>query len=250
MSLLLNILALLRLIAVFGLMSIFITIYLLTTFFIPHTKDRALRLREMFLTYVGIPLLNIKIEKSGYPEITPALYVSNHRSFTDPVVICRYLKAFVIGKAEVAGYPIISKGAELTGVIWVDRNSKASRTDTRSKMIEVLKSGYNILVYPEGTVGTHRHTLPFRKGTFMEAAANNIPVVPIAIEYDSPKDLWIKEKFVPQYFYQFSKWRTNVKVRFGTPFFSDNGDELHQKAHDWINEQLTDMQENWANHFK
>ncbi|MBK7700798.1 MAG: hypothetical protein IPJ39_19750 [Saprospiraceae bacterium] len=39
----------------------------------------------------------------------------------------------MIAKAEVAGYPIINKGAELTGVIWVDRNDQSSRTATRTK---------------------------------------------------------------------------------------------------------------------
>ena len=64
--------------------------------------------------------------------------------------------------------------------------------------------GYNIIVFPEGTVGKEKTTLPFKKGTFMEAASNNIPVVPVAIEFQSPKDMWIKEKFVPQYFHQSS----------------------------------------------
>ncbi len=242
------ILAIIRGILAFGMMSIFILAYGISCIFIPHTKSRALKLRENYLKFIGIPILNIDIEVEGKPIETPALYVSNHRSFSDPAVACRYLRAFVLAKAEVAAYPIINKGAELTGVIWVNRNDQTSRSTARSKLVETIKSGYNILLYPEGTVGIHRETLPFKVGSFFEAAENNIPVVPIAIEYMSPKDLWVKEKFVPQYLYQFSKWKTSVKLRFGEPIISNDGNELCRQSHVWINQQLKNMQKDWKEH--
>ena len=249
MKVLLYILAIIRGILAFGLMALFILAYGLSCIFIPHTKNRALKLRENYLKYIGIPILNIDIDVIGKPIDTPALYVSNHRSFSDPAVACRYLRAFVLAKAEVASYPIINKGAELTGVIWVNRGNQVSRSTARSKLVETIKSGYNILLYPEGTVGIHRETLPFRVGSFIEAAENKIPVVPIAIEYMSPKDLWIKEKFVPQYLYQFSKWKTKVNLRFGEPIYSTDGNELCQQSYLWINEQLKDIQKDWKGQF-
>lgn len=180
------------------------------------------------------------------PINVPALYVCNHRSFADPIVLCKYLKAFVIAKAEVMNYPIINKGAELTGVIWVDRQDQDSRNHTRSKMVETIQAGFNILVYPEGTVGKEKHTLPFRKGTFKEAALNSIPVVPVAIEFQSKRDLWVLEKFLPQYFYQFSKWQTNVKLSFGPQLIGTTGEELHDEAYQWINHEISTMQKNWS----
>ncbi len=250
MILILYIIALIRAILVFGSMAIFMLFYGISCIFIKHTKERALNLRMNYLKYIAIPVLNIKIIKEGNPQDGTALYVCNHRSFADPIVICRYLKAFVIAKAEVANYPIINKGAELTGVIWVDRNNKDSRSATREKLTETIDQGFNILVYPEGTVGIHKKTLPFRKGTFLEAAQNDIPVVPVAIEFRSHKDLWLKEKFIPQYLHQFSKWKTEVKVKFGAPMIHQNGEYLHQHSHEWINNELHLMQHNWSYCFK
>lgn len=231
-------------------MAVFMLSYAASCIVWKHSKKRALRLRKNYLRYVGIPVLNIDVIKTGDPIATPALYVCNHRSFTDPIVICRYLNAFVIAKAEVANYPIINKGAELTGVIWVNRQDKNSRTQTRDKMVETIKAGYNILVFPEGTVGKDKATLPFRMGTFLEAAENNIPVVPIAIEFKSPKDMWVLEKFVPQYFHQYSKWKTEVKLTFGQPMIGKTGEELHQQAYEWINTELETMQSGWSQAFK
>lgn len=231
-------------------MAVFMLSYAVSCIVWKHSKKRALRLRKNYLRYVGIPVLNIDVIKTGDPIATPALYVCNHRSFTDPIVVCRYLNAFVIAKAEVANYPIINKGAELTGVIWVNRQDKNSRTQTRDKMVETIKAGYNILVFPEGTVGKDKATLPFRMGTFLEAAENNIPVVPIAIEFKSPKDMWVLEKFVPQYFHQYSKWKTEVKLTFGQPMIGKTGEELHKQAYEWINTELDTMQSGWSQAFK
>lgn len=250
MALLLYLLAAVRAILLFGIMTIFMLVYGISCLIVPHTKKRALQLRENYLKYIAMPILNIHIIKVGEPCSEPGLYVCNHRSFTDPMVICRYLKAFVIAKAEVANYPIINKGAELTGVIWVNRSDQNSRTATRDKMVETIQNGYNVLVFPEGTVGINQTTLPFRKGTFMEAAENKIPVTPIAIEFQSEKDLWIKEKFVPQYLYSYSKWKTEVKIHFGEALTSESGDYLQETCQTWINEQLQMMQENWSTAFR
>ncbi|MBK8699860.1 MAG: 1-acyl-sn-glycerol-3-phosphate acyltransferase [Saprospiraceae bacterium] len=171
---------------------IFIMIsYAVTMLWRKHSPERAFALRKTWLTYFGHPILNIHVEVSGGPIQEPALYVSNHRSFADPVILCRYLDAYVIAKAEVASYPVINKGAELTGVLYVKRDDSKSRNEVRDLMVQTIKKGYNVLVYPEGTVGIQSKTLPFKVGSFMEAARNGIPVVPIAIEYRSEKDLWL-----------------------------------------------------------
>ena len=242
-------LAAIRAILIFMGMVFYMLFYAVSCIFIPHTSNRALKLRAHYLIYYCCPMLNINIEKKGNPLISTALYVANHRSFADPIVLCRYVPAFVIAKAEVKSYPVINIGAELTGVIWVNRMDTESRLQTRSKMVEVLQSGFNVLVFPEGTVSLTKNTLPFKKGTFIEAANNAIPVVPVAIEYQSAKDLWIKEKFIPQYFHQFSKWETTVKISFGEPLPGSDGPELYEQAQSWIDNELTVMQHEWSEVF-
>lgn len=249
MKIVLYLLAIVRAIFVFGGMVLYMIVYAISCIFWKHTRERAFKLRKHYLKYYCIPILNIKIEKKGEPSDVPSLYISNHRSFADPIVLCKYLDALVIAKAEVMNYPIISKGAELTGVIWVNRQNQHSRNHTRSKMVEAIQSGYNILVYPEGTVGKEKLTLPFRKGTFMEAAENNIQVVPVAIEFKSAKDLWVIEKFFPQYLYQFSKWKTEVKLTFGKPIKERNGNILHDQAFQWVNHEIENMQKGWSDVF-
>ena len=213
-----------------------------------HTPNRAFRLRRNWLRVANF-ILNIKVEKKGKPPITPAIYVSNHRSFSDPLVLLQHLNAYVIAKAEVSSYPLINKGAELTGIVYVKREDWGSRRATRDTMVETIRKGYNILVYPEGTVGKDPHTLPFKRGTFKTAANESIPIVPVAIEYQSPRDLWVIPNFMKQYLYQFSKWRTNVRLEFGPVMEGEDGMKLHDDAHQWVNEKIEMMQEGWSKSF-
>ena len=116
--------------------------------------------------------------------------------------------------AEVANYPVINWGAKLTGVLYVKRNNKDSRNAVREMMVDTIKKGYNVLVYPEGTIGLSRQTLPFKVGSFLEATRNNLTVVPVAIEYKSDSDLWRYENFIVQFATQFSKWKSKVKKNY------------------------------------
>jgi 1-acyl-sn-glycerol-3-phosphate acyltransferase len=244
-----HLVAVIRMLIVFPSMIGYMILYGLTRIFRRHNADSAFALRRLWLKTIGIPVLNIHVIKEGETYNKPAIYMGNHRSFADPIVVCRYIDAFVIAKAEVANYPIINKGAELTGVIWVNRNDKNSRQQTRGKLVETWSKGHNILVFPEGTVGTQPTTLPFKMGTFIEAAQNGIPVVPFAVEFRSKKDLWVLGKFIPQYFYQFSKWKTEVKFSIGSPITDIDGERLQQRTKTWINAKLAEQQKGWSEIF-
>lgn len=240
------IIATLRGLGILVTMILFLLGYALTRIFVKHTKRSGLNLRKYWIRHVAYPLLNLKVEVKGKIHDGPALYVCNHRSFTDPIVISKYLNAFVIAKAEVASYPVINKGAEVTGILYVKRENKDSRVKARKAFVEVIKSGYNILVYPEGTISTNKSPIPFKKGTFFEAASENITVVPVAIEFRNEKDLWTIPNFIGQYFNQFSKWKTEARLSFGPPIQSSDGEQLTSRAYEWIEGELHKLQEDWV----
>jgi len=220
--------------------------YAITRIFWKHTRTSGLKLRKFYIKYLAFPILNLKVELVGKPIDTPALYICNHRSFADPVVMSKYLNAFVIAKAEIANYPVINKGAEVTGIIWVQRTDKDSRANARKEFVEVVKGGHNILVYPEGTISLTKRTLPFKKGTFLGAAKEGLTVVPIALEYRSDKDLWRIHNIVGQYLNAFGKWKTETKLTFGPPMKMEDGALLADKCESWVNDELARMQEGWT----
>ena len=241
-----NILAAVRGILLILMMAIYLLVYAVSRTFWKHTRTSGLKLRKAYISQMALPILNIKVDVKGKPCDGPALYVCNHRSFSDPVVISKFVNAFIIAKAEIANYPIINKGAEVTGIIWVKRTDRNSRANARKEFVEVVKGGHNILVYPEGTVSTTKHTLPFKVGTFRGAAAEGLTVVPVALEYRDENDLWTIPNIVGQYLRAFGKWKTETKLTFGPPMKMDNGDLLAEKCEKWINDELANMQSGWS----
>lgn len=240
------ILATIRGIILVVMMAFYLLGYAITRVFWKHTKSSGLNLRKAYISQVAFPVLNLKVELKGKPFDGSALYVCNHRSFSDPIVSSKYLNAFIIAKAEIAKYPIINKGAEVTGIIWVKRTDRNSRANARREFVEVVKGGHNILVYPEGTISTTKKTLPFKVGTFRGAALEGLTVVPMVLEYRSEKDLWTVPNIVGQYFRAFGKWKTETKLTFGTPLKMEDGNLLAEKCENWINDELARMHKGWS----
>lgn len=196
-------------------------------------------------------ILGIRIDELISIEINePVLFVSNHRSMTDPMVQTGIFDSYIIAKNEVGSIPIIGKGAEMTGIVLVKREHLRSRQEAQNKTKELLKEGKSVLVYAEGTTGAEKKTIPFKIGTFKAASELQIPVVPIAIEYRDTKDMWTHGTLRAQLFRQVGHYRTHVKMRMGEPIKCEDPQQLLAITQSWIDAQLVDMQKGWSEAFK
>jgi len=226
----------------------FMLSYLISLIFRKRTKETDFGLRRAWVS-LAAKVMGIKYQVSGKPHTEPTLYVSNHRSFSDPLVSTIFIDAFVIAKAEVAGYPVINKGAEMTGVLYVKRENKDSRSAARKALVDTILEGSNVLVYPEGTVSKTKTVIPYKHGTFKEAALHNIPVVPIALEYKEEVDLWPRGSFVKQFYRQFAKPTTHMKMLIGPVFQNADGNALRTEVEEWTNQELAKLQQDWSEVF-
>lgn len=225
-------------------MVIYMIGYSVKRIFVKHTPEQAFKLRRAWMK-IGNPIMGNKVTIKGEQFNEPAIYMSNHRSFTDPMVQAVAFDAFIIAKAEVSKIPIMNQAAKLTGIIYVKRESNRSRKATLETLVETIKRGYNVLIYPEGTTGDQQLTKPFKFGAFKSAALNNIPIVPVALDYSKQRDLWMNRSLVSHFLMQFAKWRTEIRVTIGPAIRSSDPQELMQKTKDWINDELLRIQENW-----
>jgi len=244
-----RLLALTRLVLVVLLMVLFVFFYGIIVLTGGHRPRRAFIMRRSFVR-LCLWIFGIRIELLG--QVTnvdiPSLYVCNHRSLIDPVIVSRFINTVILSKAEVKDYPFIGIGAQWSGVIYVERDQKDSRSAARVAMENALKDGFDILVYPEGTVGGQAGTLPFRHGSFETAWQIKAPVIPIALAYRDPmSDYWTDGGLMYQYFKKFSKWRTEARIAFG-PVLTDgvNGSGMAEHARSWIETKIMEMQKDWV----
>ncbi|MBK8504977.1 MAG: 1-acyl-sn-glycerol-3-phosphate acyltransferase [Saprospiraceae bacterium] len=218
-------------------MSLGIAYIVLASLVAGKNLQRSMRIRRAWIRFI-IPIMGLEIINRSVPPPGVFLFVSNHRSFIDPVVILNYIYALPLAKAEVGSYPLIGYGARMTGVLYVVRESVDSRLDARQAIANTLLEGWSVLIYPEGTTEITITSGPFKKGSFEIASVINIPVVPAAIEFADPADHWKEKSLLKQYVGQFGKRKSICRIEFGDPIYSEDPDELMENTQKWIDTQL------------
>lgn len=244
------VLATLRLVVIISSLAVMVLVGVVLMTLKLVNQQTAFRLRTYWCRF-AIWIMGVRIHKSGKLDLTPGtLYVGNHRSLVDPLIVFAYLNnGYVVGKIEVSGYPLVHTGASLSGVVYVDRADANSRKSTRESIFELLKKKWSVLVFPEGTISITAESKMFRKGAFEAAAASGSPVVAFALELGDPhRDFWYGEGLFHLYYRGFSKWRTEVYLHFFQPVTQTNGEELCEQVQKEVNAKMREFQNRyWTN---
>ena len=128
-------------------------------------------------------LMGLKIQVVGAPAPGPGvLFVSNHSSWLDIVVLGGTLDACFVAKREVSEWPVIRTIAWLGRTIFVSR----SRTQTRGEAGAIrdrLAAGDSVILFPEGTTSDGGRVLPFRSA-FLSVADSARVVQPVSVVFD------------------------------------------------------------------
>jgi lyso-ornithine lipid O-acyltransferase len=230
--------AIFRLIRFFLFLVVHLSWFLLQSLFRKQDLQQALAVRQGWIAKILL-MLGIEVDRGSGPPPGNHLFIGNHRSYIDPIIPLHDVKALPVGKAEVATWPVIGYATKVTGVIFVKRESKSSRADVLAAMRDVLKQGYSVLVYPEGTTHVQPTTIDFRTGAFNMAAKEGFSIVPMAIDYADLGDAWVgNDTFIPHFLRCFGKKRTYVKIRYGQPVMSDDINYLVTESKRWIDENM------------
>ena len=162
-------------------------------------------------------------------------------------ILTRYGVSFGCFYARCEGrsdeLPLFGSGARITGVVYVKRENKESRANTRASIRTALAVDDPILIYPEGTTSANATTLPFRQSAFQVAAELGIAIAPITIEYADKEAYWTgRDTFIPHILKIFGKPKLDVWVDFGTPLLDPNWEQLLAKTQGVIDAQLRNFQ--------
>jgi putative phosphoserine phosphatase/1-acylglycerol-3-phosphate O-acyltransferase len=111
----------------------------------------------------------------------PCLFVFNHSSKIDTIVVAKLLRQDFTGvaKAEAKNVPMFGQLFQLAGIALIDRGDKAAAQAKMAPLVQRLKEGISVVVSPEGTRTPTPRMAPFKKGPFHIAMQAGVPVVPI-----------------------------------------------------------------------
>lgn len=126
----------------------------------------------------------LRIHVSG-EELLPAdgkfLFVSNHRSNFDPIVVMNRLRACgvaFVSKPENLRIPIVGPFIHQCCFLSIDRENARNAVKTINEAADYIKNGVvSIGIYPEGTRSKSKVMGPFHAGSFKIAQKAGAPVV-------------------------------------------------------------------------
>jgi putative phosphoserine phosphatase/1-acylglycerol-3-phosphate O-acyltransferase len=137
---------------------------------------------------LGLALAGVKVEVvSGAEHLwshRPCVFVFNHQSKIDPVIVMKLLRGGWTGvaKKEARNIPGFGQLFQLAGVAFVDRGNIDQAREVLAPAVEKLRSeGVSLAMSPEGTRSPTPRLGPFKKGAFHIAMQAGVPMVPVVL---------------------------------------------------------------------
>jgi 1-acyl-sn-glycerol-3-phosphate acyltransferase len=141
-------------------------------------------------------LLRIKVRVAGAPARDRAvLFVCNHVSWLDIVVIGSVLPVAFVAKSEVRKWPLVGVTAVMQRTVFVDRSNRHQAADAVAQIAERLQGGTPVVLFAEGTSSDGNRVLPFRSALLgaVEIKAAHMPepltIQPTAIAYTAQQGM-------------------------------------------------------------
>ena len=134
----------------------------------------------------GVRLVGVKVEVVGLDKLDwrrTYIFMCNHVSNLDPPIVIPVMprRTSVLVKKELFWVPILGWAMRLANLVPVDRRNREAAIASLRLAAEVLRSGVNMTVWPEGTRSPDGRLLPFKKGPFHLAKESGVPIVPITL---------------------------------------------------------------------
>jgi lyso-ornithine lipid O-acyltransferase len=132
----------------------------------------------------------------------PALFVANHTSYVDIEIFGGVVDASFIAKSEVKRWPLFGWLARLQRTVFVDRRAHTTHHQ-RDALVERLKEGARLILFPEGTSDDGTRVLPFKSALFAAVHGAHlkhpVTIQPVSIAYVSLDGMPLGRFFRPYF---------------------------------------------------
>jgi 1-acyl-sn-glycerol-3-phosphate acyltransferase len=126
-------------------------------------------------------IFGLRPVRVGRPLPDPVLFVANHTSWIDIELLHSQRVACFVAKAEIAQWPLVGWLAASGGTIFHRRGSNHSLAAVMQTMVERLRGGRSVAVFPEGGTGYNGVLRVFHARIFQAALDASVPVQPVAL---------------------------------------------------------------------
>ncbi|MET1111857.1 MAG: lysophospholipid acyltransferase family protein [Allosphingosinicella sp.] len=139
---------------------------------------------QRFLGWVA-RAAGMRVRVVGAPLTRDVLFLANHLSWLDILVLAGANGTAFVAKAEVAATPLVGWLAGLNNTVFVARAERSGVRGQADALRGALASGQPVALFPEGTTDGGPDILPFR-ASLLAALFPPLPgvkVQPVALDY-------------------------------------------------------------------
>lgn len=119
------------------------------------------------------------------PKNSPGLIIGNHMGFIDILASGSVRPMLYVTSKEMHETPVLGLLTEMGGCIYVERRSRLGIQNELKHIIQALKEGLNVCLYPEATSTNGEQVLPFKRTLMTAAAHAQVPIYPYVINFTS-----------------------------------------------------------------
>ncbi len=128
-------------------------------------------------------VFGFRLRRFGTPLPGATLFVANHVSWVDISMLHSQRVMGFVAKREIAGWPLVGWLAAKGQTIFHQRGNTESLGGVLQEMLQRLRSGKPVGVFPEGRTRGGTEVGPFHARIFQAAVEAGVPVQPVALRY-------------------------------------------------------------------
>ncbi len=145
-------------------------------------------------------IFGVKLKKSGEQKEKKVLFVSNHISYLDILILGSVVRGVFVAKSEIRNWPIINKLCLLGKTIFIERFNPRSVKKQMNLIEKTMMKGFNVILFPEGTSSDGSKVLNFKSSLFKIIDSHELidySIQPISISYNKLDGVPLDKTFRP-----------------------------------------------------
>ncbi|WP_267395828.1 lysophospholipid acyltransferase family protein [Sphingomonas sp. GC_Shp_1] len=134
----------------------------------------------------------------GQPRRRDVVFVANHLSWIDILLIAGATGSTFVAKSELAKAPLVGWLCTLNNTLFVSREDRLQVASQIGRLRDALADGWAITIFPEGTTGDGKTLLPFKSALLavLEPPPPGVLIQPLRIDYGAATDdlAWVGDE--------------------------------------------------------
>jgi acyl carrier protein len=147
---------------------------------LPRRREAGRALGRVVCRALG---LSVSVEGTLPSDEEPSIIAANHSSFIDGLMLYVFLDQPLtfVSSTDMEHQFLLGRIMRGFGCVFVDRGRAERSAVSVERLVNTIKSGRHVLIFPEGSISARPGLRVFHLGAFEAAASSACPVVPVGI---------------------------------------------------------------------